>query len=400
MKRTHLKLKRLSVRTIIALILVSFSVYSCKKSQHDQRIVLKREYKNEILAGRDALKVYLLTGSPGASISVSVNGETVWSEGMGYANKELKAPARPETKYRIGRSSSMFPAMLTALMQEQGKLNVDSSLYKYIPNFPKKKWDIRIRDLGTHSAGFPETNYEMVYNKAGYKSLKEYIHSADNDSLLFPPNDYFAVSDYGSCLLGILAETIGNKPYPKLVQEMLLDTLGLDETVIDNPGSLIENRSSPYFQNFIAQLVNAPEIDQRFLSPAYGFLSTADDLNKLGQIIMDKGFFSEKSYELFFTPNKLNGGFVSNLGFGWQIYTDAMNRKVYIQQGNTIGGTSFLAILPDQKLVISLCTNMADNGESLPTGKIVQLFLDKIDPRKPEEESPKEPSTEQTSQNK
>ncbi|MFV0378404.1 MAG: serine hydrolase domain-containing protein [Mangrovibacterium sp.] len=396
MKGTPRGRGRFSTHTILCVILVSLSVYSCKKTGRDPRIVLNREYKNEILAGRDALKVYLLTGPPGASISVSVNGKTVWSEGMGYASKELKAPARPETKYRIGRSSGMFAAMLAARLNEEGKLNVDSSLYKYIPNFPKKQWDFNIRDLGTHTAGFKETSYEQLHNNEGFKSLKDYIHSADNDSLAFQPNHYFAISDYGTCLLGIVAETITGISYPKLVQELLLDTLGLTETVIDSPSMLIENRSGAYFQNFIAQLINAPEIDQRFMLPAYGYLSTADDLNKLGQVMMNKGFFDEKTYELFFTPNQLDGGFVTNLGFGWQIFTDRVGRKVYIQQGNTIGGTSFLAVFPDQKLVVSLCTNLADDSETMPSGQLVQLFLDKIDPRKPAEKTPTTPKAEQT----
>lgn len=385
MKKEHLKLKIISAQSILPLILVLFSFSSCKKQIIDPRIVLDREYKKEILAGRDAMKIYLLTTAPGASICVSIDGKTVWSEGLGYANKELKAPARPETKFRIGRSSQLLAAMLVARLQEEGKLNVDSSFYTYVPQYPKKQWDFTVRNLGTHSAGFPETNYDVVNNKQGFKSLKEYIHSTANDSLAYPPNQYFAVSDYGTCMLGVLAETIGGKSYQKLVQEMLLDTLGLKETIIDNPEYLIDYRSSSYFQNFIAQLVNAPEIDQRFMAPAYGYLSTADDLNKLGQIMMNKQFFSEESYKLFFTQNLLSGGYLSNLGFGWQIYTDNKGRKVYIQQGSTIGGTSFLAIFPDQKLVVSMCTNLADNSESLPVGKITQLFLDKIDPRTPKE---------------
>ena len=400
MKNYHLKLKSISAQSILPLILVLFSFYSCRKQTIDPRIVLDREYKKEILAGRDVMKIYILTAAPGASVCVSVDGKTVWSEGLGYANKELKAPARPETKFRIGRSSQLFAAMLVARMQEEGKLNVDSSFYTYVPQYPKKQWDFTVRNLGTHSAGFPETNSDLIYNKQGFKSMKEYIHSADNDSLIYPPNQYFAVSDYGTCMLGVLAETIGGKSYQKLVHKMLLDTLGLKETVIDNPGFLIDGRSTPYFQNFVAQLVNAPEIDQRFMAPAYGMLSTADDLNKLGQIMMNKQIFSEESYKMFFTKNQLSGGYLTNFGFGWQIYTDNQGREVYIQQGNTIGGTSFLAIFPEQKLVVSLCANLADNSESLPSGKIAQLFLDKIDPRTSKETPKAEKQQDKTEEKK
>ncbi|RKD90695.1 serine hydrolase domain-containing protein [Mangrovibacterium diazotrophicum] len=385
MKGKHLKLKDSLLKTILPVALILLSFYSCKKKTVDPRIVLDRDYKKEILAGRDALRVYLIGSETGISVSVSVDGKTVWSEGYGFANKELKAPARPETKYRIGRTSQIFPAMLIAKLQEEGKVDVNEPFSKYVPNYPAKQWDFTPYNLGTHSAGFPETDFILVQNKQDYKSLKEFIQATEKDSLLFKPNQYFAVSDYDPCLLGILAETIGQKSYPKLVKEMLLDTLGLNETELDSPSPIIDYRSTPYHRNFIAQVVNAPEIDSRFVSPAYGYLSTADDLNKLGQLLMNKEFFSEESYKLFFTPNTLDGGFQSNLGFGWNIYTDRQGRKVYIQEGSTIGGSSFLAIFPDQKLVVSICTNLADNSESVPSGKIVQLFLDKINPVKQEE---------------
>lgn len=373
------KQSKLSQR-ILPIALVLLTLASCSKKQHDPRIVLNTDYKNEILKGRDALRVYLVGGNYGASVSVSIDGQTVWSEGMGYANSELKSPAKPETKYRIGRSSQMFAAMLTARLQEAGKLNVKDSFRKYVPDYPEKQYDFSIYNLGTHSAGFPETDNHLLLNKDNLTDLKAYIQATEHDTLVYPPNEYYAVNDYGPCMLGILAETVGKKAYPKLVKEMLLDTLGLNETVLDNPTVITENRAAPYYRNFVAQVVNAPAIDARFVAPAYGYLSTADDLNKLGQILMKKEFFSDESYDLFFTKNTLNNGYVSEFGFGWNIYEDRQGRKVYIQQGATIGGTSFLAIFPDQKLVISLCTNIEDSTESLPTGKIAQLFLDKIDP--------------------
>jgi CubicO group peptidase (beta-lactamase class C family) len=398
MKRENQGKPNMIIGKILPVAFLVFTLFSCSQKPKNPRIVLDTAYKNEIMKGREALKIYLVGGSYGASVSVSIDGKPVWSEGMGYANYELKAPAKPETKYRIGRSSQMFAAMLIARLQEEGKLNVKDSFRKYVPNYPEKQYDFSIYNLGTHAAGFRETDNRLLLNKNNLRDLKAYIQASENDTLVYPPNEYYAVNDYGPCMLGILAETICHKGYPRLVKEMLLDTLGLNETVLDNPAYLTENRAAPYYRNFIAQISNAPAIDSRFVAPAYGYLSTADDLNKLGQVIMNKAFFTDESYDLFLTKNKLNNGYVSEFGFGWAIYEDREGRKVYIQQGSTIGGSSFLAIFPDQKLVISFCTNIEDNSDSLPTGKIAQLFLDKIDPKNHAEAkaaSPKETQAEQ-----
>jgi len=317
---------------------------------------------------------------------------------LGYANCELKSFAKPETKYRIGRTSQLFAAMLIARLQDEGKLNIKDSFRKYVPNYPAKQHDFSILNLGTHSAGFPETSNLLLMNKGNLSDLRAFIQTTENDTLVYPPNEYYAVNDYGPCLLGILAETVCKKPYTKLVKEMLLDTLGLAETVLDNPTYITDNRAAPYYRNFVAQVVNAPAIDSRFVAPAYGYLSTADDLNKLGQLMMNEEFFSEESYDLFFTKNKLNNDYISDFGFGWSIFTDREGRKVYVQEGTTIGGSSFLAIFPDQKLVISLCTNIEDSSESLPSGKIAQLFLDKIDPRTHEQPAAPQPREEKKSE--
>lgn len=379
---------------------------SCTTKKNNPRVILNREYKNEILEGHKAIKMHVLSSSsPGISVSVSIKGKTVWSEGLGYASKELLAPAKPETKYRIGRTSLMFTTFLIAKLQQEGKLDVNHSFYQYIPDFPVKEWDFTPYQLGVHSAGFPEGSKDGLFQQSKtYNTLKDYVKGFSNDSLLYKPDTYFMVSDYGPSLLGILAEEVTQKKFASLMKEMILDTLGLDETTIDHPLYLIENRSNCYYQNYIAQMMNAPAIDLSFCAPAQGFLSTADDLNKAGQIVLDSVFFNQKSHDLFFTRHKL-GDYETNIGFGWWIFKDEQDRQMYAQIGSTIGGSSMLLIYPDYKLVVSICSNIADEQGRLPAEQIAKIFLKKIDPRasdvkEEENKSNKGTATEESKQKK
>jgi len=369
-------------KTCLIIFVILLSAYSCSTRKKNQRIILDRTYKNEILESREAVKVHFLTSSaPGISVSVSINGKTIWSEGMGYANKELLAPAKPETKYRIGGTSRMFTSFLIAKLQQEGKLNVNHSFYEYIPDFPKKQWDFTPYQLGVHSAGFPEDSTDDLFKQSKtYNTLKDYVKGFSNDSLLYKPDTYFMISNHGPCLLGILAEEVTQKKFSALMEDVILDTLGLDETVIDHPLYLIENRSHTYYQNYIAQMMNAPAIDLSFCTPAQGFLSTADDLNKAGQIVLDSAFFDQESRELFFTRHKL-GDHETNIGFGWLIFKDEQDRQMYAQIGSTMGGSSMLLIYPDYKLVVSICSNLSDDEGRLPAEQIAKIFLKKIDPR-------------------
>ena len=63
---------------------------------------------------------------PGLSISVSVDRRVVWSEGMGYADLELRSPATPQTRYRIGSVSKIQTAAGTAFLHQRGDLDLDA----------------------------------------------------------------------------------------------------------------------------------------------------------------------------------------------------------------------------------------------------------------------------------
>ncbi len=382
------RLLRIGISMTCAVILLSFP--SCKPSQRNPRTVLDRDYKDQILKGRETLKVLLLTSSaPGLSVSVSIDGKTVWSQGMGYANKELKVPASPETKFRIGRTSQMFTTFLVGRLQDEGKLKVTDSFYKYIPDFPKKQWDFTPLQLGVTSAGFPEDKVsELVKkNKDKNNSLKDYLQDEKNDTMVYKPDTYFTASDYGICLLGMLAEEVSKTRFAKLMKKMVLDTLGLKETLIDSPYDLIDNRSATYDLNYIAHLTNAPFADLRFCAPAHGFLSTADDLNKAAQAaIIDTTFFQKETRDQFFTRHALEGGFKINRGFGWWIAQDRAGRTLYAQVGSTIGGSSMIIAFPDQKLIVTICANISNDRENLPAEQIADLFLKKIDPRENDQE--------------
>jgi CubicO group peptidase (beta-lactamase class C family) len=101
----------------------------------------------------------------------------------------------------------MLTAFLIARLQQEGKLKISDSFYKYIPDFPRKQWDFSVCQLVTHSAGFAEENNDQLLKLSkDYATLKDYVKAFSNDSLQYRPDSYFMLSDYGFCLLGIMAE--------------------------------------------------------------------------------------------------------------------------------------------------------------------------------------------------
>ena len=359
----------------VLLVLLSFS--ACKKEKTEDAPIYNRDFKQSIIDSRKDLGNYLLTSStPGISISVSVNGEIIYSEGLGLASKELNVPVKRNTKFRIGNTSQMFTSYLILKMQEQGLLDIDSSFYQYIPNFPKKQFDFTLRQLAAQTAGFPESVNEDFKNDKELRTLKDYVKKFENDSLVYKPDTYSLKSDYSFALLGILSENITKENYIKLIRDMVMDTLRLSNTVPDNPFLIITDRSEFYHRDYIARLMNAPETNLLPGVPAIGFLSTADNLNTAARAVLEPGFFSGKSIEMMVNPHKLESGQELNRSFGWIAATDHEGRKLIAQIGSTIGGSSAVVVYPEQKLVVSICANLGDDMQELPVLNIAARFLE------------------------
>src|SRR5467141_4880919 len=95
----------------------------------------------------------LATRIPGVQVAVAVNGKLVWSEGFGYADAERQRPVTRETQFRIGSVSKPLTATAVALLYEQGTLDLDAPVQRYVPSFPDKGYPITTRQLAGHLAG-------------------------------------------------------------------------------------------------------------------------------------------------------------------------------------------------------------------------------------------------------
>ena len=366
-------------RRLIYLCLVVLFFTACINREKPTDRIINRQYKTEILESKKLLRDFLFTTfTPGLSVSVSYNNEIIWSEGLGLASKELNAPVSRGTKFRIGTTTYVFTAALLAKLHYQGLLNIDSSLYAYIPNYPLLKHDFSLRMLGVCSAGFRPTRTTDLQQYNVLRTLKEYVSTFENDELSYEPDTYFAMSDFGVSLLGVVAEQVTQNNYDKLLNEKIIEPLALKNTLFDNATMITPQRSDFYSVDYIARLVNAPTMNFSALQPVHGLLSTADDLNYFAQQLLQPGFFTIKELTLFSQKHKLKNGVEIGRSFGWHVIDDNNMPKIIASIGNTIGGSSAVVIYPDQKLVVTVCSNKAEELSELPANNIAKLFLKKL----------------------
>jgi CubicO group peptidase (beta-lactamase class C family) len=92
-------------------------------------------------------------GEPGATALVARNGQIIYKKAFGMANLELDVPMQPDNIFRIGSITKQFTAVAILQLMEQGKLNLQDEITKFIPEYPTQGNTITIEHLLTHTSG-------------------------------------------------------------------------------------------------------------------------------------------------------------------------------------------------------------------------------------------------------
>ena len=236
--------------------------------------------------GREWVKQFKeKNGIPGLSIAVMIDGRVVWSEGFGYANLECQTPASPQTQYRIGSVTKLFTATAAARLFEDGQLDLDAPVQKYVPQFPEKDSPITIRQLAGHLGGVRHYRGNEFFNTTRYPNLTEALKRFKDDPLLHEPGSKYAYSSFGYVLLGAALEGASQKSFTEILQEKVFAPLGMRATAADFPENIILNRSGFYSRSRDNTIQNGPATDISDRLPAGGYLSSAEDLARFGSIV-------------------------------------------------------------------------------------------------------------------
>src|SRR5450631_2850464 len=184
--------------------------------------------------------------APGISAAVVQNGEFVWSGAFGMADLENSVPATSRTLYRIGSISKPITATAAMVLWERGKLDLDSPVQKYCPQFPQKKWPITTRELLGHLGGIryynvPETPYYESESDPEVGNVHHFDNGIEgglkffaNDPLLAQPGTHFNYSTQGYTLAGCAVEGASGKKYADAIRESVLVRAGMLQTRPDD----------------------------------------------------------------------------------------------------------------------------------------------------------------------
>ncbi len=228
---------------------------------------------------------------PGAVLLVGHDGRVVYRKA--YGNRAV-APAREamteDTVFDLA-SLTKIVATTSGMMKlfEQGRVRMTDPVTEYLPEFQGGKSDITIRDLMTHFSGLrPDLDLEPAWT--GYENG---IRRALTDKPAGSSGAKFVYSDINFILLGEIIHRLSGMPENEYLQKILFQPLGMTDTSY-LPAANLKSRIAPTEQQKDGSILRGVVHDptSRYMGGVAGHagvFSTADDLAKFCQMILDGG---------------------------------------------------------------------------------------------------------------
>ena len=314
-------------------------------------------------------------GYPGIAIAVSVDGETVWSEGFGYADLEHRVPMWPSVKFRVGSISKSLTAAAAARLVEDGRLDLDAPIQQYVPSFPEKAHPITTRQLGGHLAGIRHYQGDENFIRDPYPTVLDGLSIFADDPLLHEPGTAFAYTSYGFNLLSAVVEGAAKKPFLDTMRAEVFRPLGLRDTVADFVTPIIPGRTSYYVRDDAGSVVNAPWVNNSYKWAGGGFLSTTEDVLAFANAHLDDGYLSAASRKLLFTEQRTRDGEGVGYGLGWFVQEREDGRRLLSHSGGSVGGTSLMVMEPESRVVVVGLINLTRANNAV-VREVLDLFID------------------------
>jgi len=172
---------------------------------------------------------------PGMAFGIVADGKLVYSGGFGFTDVAKKIPANSKSIFRIASMSKSFTGLAILKLRDEGKLNLDDAASKYISALLKVKYlttdapPITIRNLLTHTAGFPEDN---PWGDRQLADTDAELIKTITDGVQFSniPGYAYEYSNLGFALLGNIITKVSGNPYQQYINENILKPLQMNST--------------------------------------------------------------------------------------------------------------------------------------------------------------------------
>ncbi len=299
--------------------------------------------------------------STAVSVAVYTGQLPIWTRAWGKSDVENDVAATPRTMFRLASISKPFTATAAMRLVEMGKLKLDVPVQKYLPQFPKKRWPVTLRELLCHQAGIRHYRGEELQSTRHYSGVTGALEMFAKDPLLFEPGTRTFYSSYGFNLVGAVIESVTHHPYTEFIHDEVLVPAGIEDMRPDDVFAIIPHRASGYRLRSDGQLENCGLADTSYKIPSGGWVATAEDVVRLARALMRGRILKEETRDLMWTPQRLKNGNETGYGLGW-VMSDEHGLRVIEHSGGQQGSNTHVMLSVEKNIAVAVLTNLEDGG--------------------------------------
>ncbi len=267
-------------------------------------------------------------------------------DAVGYADIAAGKPMRHDAVFWIASQSKPITATALMMLVDEGKVKLDDPVEKYLPEFrqvwlaaeqdkdhillKKPAHAITIREILSHTSGLPFKS-AMEEPTLDTLTLAECTRSYAMTPLIFEPGTKYQYSNAGINTAGRIIEVVSGMPYARFLSSRLFEPLGMKDTTFWPDEEQLTRLANAYKPNAAKNGLEETKVGQlkyplndrsRQPMPAGGLFSTAADLARFCQMILNGGEFRGKRYlskeavdEM--TRKQTNESLKESYGLGW-----------------------------------------------------------------------------------
>lgn len=286
------------------LLTILLTAYSCSSIEVQQSSThYSEKSSNYNFSAVDSLieKAIHDSAFPGAVILVYKNGNVIFEKAYGHYTYDNSTPKiNLNTIFDLASVSKVVATTTAAMiLVDRGQLSLDDKVVKYLPEFNNNgKENITIRNLLLHNSGLaPFKKYYDIYSTA-----EEVINDIMNLTPEQEPGTKYVYSDLGMITLQKVIEKVTGETLDKFLAKNLFEPLGMNSTMYNPPLQLKERCAPTEFDDFyrMRQLQGEVHDERAYMLNGVaghaGLFSTALDLAKFLQMILQKGYYGGKQF--------------------------------------------------------------------------------------------------------
>ena len=360
------------------------------------------KHNNKFDSVRELIRAKLVElVAPSLAVAVAKDGEIIWEEGFGWADRERRKLATPHTMYSLASISKPITATGLMILKERGLLDLDSPINNYLGEAKLKVWlgnsdDVTARRVANHSSGLP-LHYHFFCENENYPRppMDETIRRYGN--IVTIPGEKYQYSNLGYGILDYIISRLSGKSYADFMRQEVFLSLGMTRASVHVGSGLEKYQAIRY--GFDGKPISFYDFDHPGASAAY---SSAHDLVRFGMFHLkehlsdQKAILPDQTIEQMQQPTMPIGD-SSGYGIGWRINENDMGYRSVSHTGGMGGVSTTLTLIPEERIAIVALANFSNSLPHDICKEILSVMLPKyaencsILEKKQKEEAGKKP---------